>query len=111
MEFLLAGFTEGKGIRHFRFECLAPDRTRRTVVVHADTALARKHEIRIQELPLLCRRLLQSVDAGDVTDAMTFTEDHMILVQSACLAAAEKKPRPPMRPSPATGQAWRNTKL
>jgi hypothetical protein len=111
MDFLLIGFKEGSGVRHFRFECVAPDHSRRTVVVHADTALARKHEIRMQELPLLCLRLLQSINEGEVADAVTFTEDHMITIQTAARAAAEKKPKPPRRPSPAMGQAWRNLQL
>lgn len=114
MDFLLVGFKEGSGVRHFRFECVGPDRLRRMVVVHADVALARKHDIRMQELPLLCRRLLQSVEEGEVTDAITFTEDHMIAIQTAARAIAEKKsksPKPPRRSSPAVGLAWRNVKL
>ena len=108
MDFLLVGFKEGSDVRHFRFECVGPDRLRRTVVIHADMALARKHEIRMQELPLLCRRLLESIDEGEITDAVTFTEDHMISIQTAARAAAEKKPKLPQRPSSATGWAWRN---
>ena len=111
MDFLLLGFKEGSGVRHFRFEWVGPGRLRRTVVVHADMALARKHEIRMQELPLLCLRLLQGINEGEVTDAITFTEDHMIAIQTAARAASEKKPKTPRRPSPAIGQAWRNLQL
>ena len=112
MDFLLVGFKEeGSDIRRFLFECVAPDRSRRTVVVDANMALMRKHEIRVQELPLLCRRLLESIADGNLTDAITFTEDQMIAIQTAAAAGAEKKPKPPRRPSPATGQAWRNMQL
>jgi hypothetical protein len=63
----------------------------------------------MQELPLLCLRLLQSIDEGEVTDAITLTEDHMIAIHTAAQAAAEKKPKqPPRPPSPTNGQAWRN---
>jgi hypothetical protein len=111
MDFLLLGFKEGSGVRHFRFECVGPDHLRRTVVVDADMALARKYEIRMQELPLLCLRLLKSINEGEITDAITFTEDHMIGIHTAARANAEKKPKPSRRPSPATGQAWRNLQL
>jgi 20S proteasome alpha/beta subunit len=65
MNFLLAGFKEGGGSRHYSFDCVASDRSRTTVIVGADMALARKHEIRLQELPLLCVRLLESLGTTD----------------------------------------------
>jgi hypothetical protein len=112
MEFMLAGFKEGEGVREFRFDWVAADRSRRTVIVRADITLARKHDIRIQELPLLCRRLLENVQEGALPAAITLTEDHMIVIQSAARLAAEKKvQRPPRRPPTAAGQAWRNTVL
>ena len=113
MDFTLAGFKEGDGVRQFEFDCVAADRSRRKVIVRADVTLARKHDIRVQELPLLCRRLLDSVEEGALPAAITLTEDHMIAIQSAARMAAEKKAlhRPARRPSPATGQAWRNMHL
>jgi hypothetical protein len=80
-----------------------------TVIVRADVTLARKHEIRLQELPLLCRQLLESIREGGLVGAVTLTEDHMIAIKAAARSAAEKKPhKAPRRPSPAVGQAWRN---
>lgn len=112
MTFTLSGFTEGNGLRRFAFQCVGGDGGRRTIVVRADVSLARKHEIRLQELPLICLRLLQSSGDGTLAEAITLTEDQMIAVQTTARTAAEKKFRkPPRRPSPATGQAWRNSHL
>lgn len=112
MEFMLAGFKEGDGVRKYRFDWVAADRSRRAVIVCADVSLARKHEIRVQELPLLCRRLLDTIGETELAAAITLTEDHMIAIQAAARTAAEKKPhKPPRRPSPRAGEAWRNTHL
>jgi hypothetical protein len=111
MEFVLVGFKEGDGVRRFAFDCVRADRTRTKVIVRADVTLARKHEIRLQELPLLCRRLLESVPEDDLETAITFTEDHMIAIQAAARVLLEKKPHKAPRPSAATGQAWRNLQL
>jgi hypothetical protein len=110
MDFVLAGFEEGDGVRKYHFDCVATNRSKRAISVFADVTLARKHEIRVQELPLLCRRLLQSMEPGSLAATITLTEDHMIAVQQVARAAAEKKPhKPPRRPSARAGQQWRNT--
>jgi hypothetical protein len=112
MNFILAGFNENAGIRQFAFNCVAADSSRSTVIVRTDVSLARKHEIRLQELPLLCLRLLESIEQEGLDSAITLTEDHMIAIQTAARTAAEKKPhKPPRRPSQAVGQAWRNKHL
>jgi hypothetical protein len=112
MTFTLGGFKEKGGVRQFLFKGAASDRSAMTVVVCADVTLARKHEIRLQELPLLCVRLLESIEDTNLAPAITLTEDHMIAIQAAARDKAEKKPHhPPRRPSPAAGQAWRNTQI
>ena len=112
MNYTLATFKERSGIRQFLFNCVAGDRSTTTIIVCADVALARKHDIRLQELPLICLRLLESIEDGNLTPAITLTEDHMIAIQTAARDKAEKKPHhPPRRPSPAVGQAWRNTQI
>lgn len=112
MTITLTGFSQGDGLRRFVFQCIGADRARTNVVVRADVSLARKHEIRLQELPLICLRLLESLENERLVGAITLTEDHMIAIQTAARSAAEKKPqRPPRRPSPEAGQAWRNTHL
>lgn len=106
---LLAGFKDRDGGRHFSFERVAADRTRTPIVVDADIALARKHNIRLQELPLLCVQMLESLDDVADRDAMTLTEDHMRAIQASLLASTtiaklHKQTRPA---SAGVGQAWR----
>jgi hypothetical protein len=112
MDFMLAGFKEGNGVRRYHFDWVATDRSRRAVIVSADLTLARKHEIRIQELPLLCRRLLDTIQEPELSAAVALTEDHMIAIQASARAAAEKKSqKPPRRPAAKPGEAWRKTHL
>jgi hypothetical protein len=110
---LLAGFKDRDGARHFSFECVAADRSRTAVVVGADMALARKHEIRLQELPLLCVRLIESLGNGAAAGAITLTEDHMKAIQTASRdSAAAAKPHKQGKPViPNLGQAWRKPML
>lgn len=93
MTFTLSGFKEGDGFRRFTFQCVAADRSMTTVTVRADVSLARKHEIRLQELPLLCLRLLQSLDEKAPVVPIILTEAHMIAIQMEARAAGEKKAR------------------
>ena len=111
MEFILVGFNENAGVRQFAFDCIHADRSRQKVTVRADVTLARKYQIRLQELPLLCRRLLESIPEGGLKTAITFTEDHMVAIQTAARSVPDKKPHKAPRPSPLTGQAWRNLQL
>lgn len=112
MTFTLAGFAEGGGLRKFVFRCTRADRSHSTVMVRADVSLARKHEIRLQELPLICVRLLESLGEGELVGPITLTEDHMIGIQKAARAAAEKRtwkpaPRRPANANPNVGTGWR----
>ena len=111
MTFTLAGFDDGEGLRRFAFQCVDTDRSKSTVIVRADVSLARQHQIRLQELPLICLQLLESLSDEEFTEGITLTEDRMIAIQSAARSAAEKKVRkaPKRPPSPETGQAWRTT--
>lgn len=112
MTFTLTGFKEGNGTRRFAFQCVAADRSRTAITVDADVSLARKHDIRLQELPLICLRLLESLEGEVPVSPITLTEDHMTAIQTAARTAAEKKPhKAPRRPSPETGQAWRTGRV
>jgi hypothetical protein len=108
--FSLAGFTQQGEFRVFTFERPGADRTRTKYTVRADLALVRKYDIQVQELPLLCRSLLESRDDSEDTRGYTFTEEAMRLhadSASARRAEAQKK-RPPRRPSGfSSGSAWR----
>jgi len=114
MQFILTGFTQETAFRVFAFECVNVDRTRTQFTVKADLGLARKYGIRVQELPLLCRAVLENGGNGEGKRDLTFTEDEMQLrARDSALAretAAMKKPR---RPASSTniGSAWRTSQF
>ena len=110
MQFILTGFTQDTGFRVFAFEGIAGDRTRTAFTVRTDLALIRRYGIRVQELPLLCRGLLERRDDGVQERTMTFTEEGMRLHADSRAAdrdAAQRRKStrrpPPTRPE--TG--WR----
>src|SRR5579864_3250896 len=79
MQYILTGFTHDVGFRVFAFEGIGEDRMRTIFSVRADLALVKKYGIRMQELPLLCRAILEQRDGTDTTRAFTYTEDAMCL--------------------------------
>jgi hypothetical protein len=110
MQFILTGFTQDMAFRVFAFEGVKADRTRAQYTVRADLGLVRKYGIRVQELPLLCRALLDKCGESEEKRALTFSEDDMQLrARDSALAretAALRKP--PRRPAAANiGTAWR----
>jgi len=103
LQFILTGFKQDTGFRVFAFESTATDRTRTEYTVRADLALTRRYGIPIQELPLLCRALLERRGDCDQPSAMTFTEDEMRLHANTCAEArqaAALKRKAPRRPAP-----------
>jgi hypothetical protein len=112
MQFILTGFTQDLGCRVFAFEGIAADRIRTAFTVRADLALIRRYGIQIQELPLLCRSVLERRDEASLTQGFTFTEDEMRTCAAARAAAKDEaahRRRPPRRPAPETlGAAWRS---
>ena len=111
MQFVLTTFTQDMGFRVFAFERIDDDRIRTTCSVRVDLALIRTYGIRMQELPLLCRSLLERRDAASLTHVLTFTEEDMSVYSKDCASAREaaaQKRKPPRRPpSENTGSAWR----
>ena len=102
MRFILTGFTQDFGFRVFAFERIGENRMRTACTVRADLALSRRYEIQMQELPLLCRGLLERRDEGDGLRALTFTEDEMRLYMQERRAAREvaaQKRKPPHKPA------------
>jgi hypothetical protein len=104
MQFLLTGFTPGTEFRVFAFQGIEADRTRTEFTVRTDLSLIRRYGIRMQELPLLCRGLLERKDAEveerrnagrEVPDAggedrtLTFTEEEMRIHATNCAAERE----------------------
>ena len=111
MQFILTGFTQDMAFRVFSFERMGLDRIRTKVAVRADLALIRRYGIQMQDLPLLCRNLLERSDDSETTHTLTFTEDDMSLHAKGCAAAKEaaaQKRKPSRRPpSENVGAAWR----
>lgn len=102
VQFLLTGFTQDKDDRVFSFDGVNLDRTKTPVQVRIDTRMARHYGIRPQELPLLCRSLLDSFPEGQQHTVVTFGEEEMSRhrAEIALRTAAAKVRRPPRRPSP-----------
>jgi hypothetical protein len=111
MECHLVDVHDENGVRQFAFDCIREDRSKMMVNIRADLTMARKYDIRLQELPLICRQFLDRLGEGGLKPDVTVTEDQMAAIRNAAQSAAEKKPRKPTRPSPGTGQAWRNMHL
>jgi hypothetical protein len=123
MQFILTGFTQETGFRVFAFEGVVVGQIRTVFTVRADLALSRRYGIAMQELPLLCRSLLdrQDEDAHNKEESgepdsltrhsLTFSEDEMRAwadkrAADRALAALKKKaPRRPVVEN--AGAAWR----
>ena len=111
MPFILTGFTQDMGFRVFAFARGEADRSSVVYTVRADLALSRRYKIALQELPLLCRNLLESREDIEETCALTFGEEEMCLYASKCAmarqAAAQKRKPPRQQPGAHVGAAWR----
>ena len=111
MQFILTGFTQELGFRVFAFERMGEDRVRTRWTVRADLALSRRYGIRLQELPLMCRGLLERGDDAEETRAIIFSEELMRTCADERAAAKEgaahkrKAPRRPVAEN--SGAAWR----
>lgn len=112
LQFILTGFTEELGFRIFAFERLGEDRVRTRCTVKADLLLIRRYGIRLQELPLMCRGLLERGDDVSETPAVTFSEDQMRACadeRAAAKDSAAHKRKPPKKPAGDTpGAGWRS---
>jgi hypothetical protein len=111
-QFILRGFSQTRGIRIYTFEGTGNER-RADYTVEVDLALIPRYGIRIQDLPLLCRELLQQRVKPDEISSVTFTEQHMRSLaerRATEREEAEQRKKPPRRPPSAnTGAAWRTT--
>lgn len=108
MTIALAGFRTFDNVRRYYFDVVAEDRSRQHVTVGADLDLVRRYRIPLQELPLLCRRLLEGHTKIETT---MFTERDMAqyaterTAQTNALTQKRQARRPAV--SNRTGQAWR----
>jgi len=77
MEYLLTGYRQATSIRVFTFDGVAADRSRTEFTVSVDTGLIGRYAIGLQELPLLCRQLLELRATARGSQSFTFAESDM----------------------------------
>lgn len=109
-QYTITGFTHELGFRVFAFECVGEDRLRMEYTVRADLGLIRRYGIRVQELPLLCRGILERRNEGEAQRTFTYTEGDMSHHAEDCAlraADAQKRKTPRKPPSENLGAAWR----
>ena len=109
-QFVLKGFSEVSGFRVFEFEGISADWTRTSFTVRTDLALTRRYGIRLQELPLLCRAVLERRREGAEQRAYVYSDEDMRLYAKCEAAQAEvarRKKRPRTHVTGNTGTAWR----
>ena len=79
MKLLYMGFAhKTTGIRHYSFQGQIPDGTRKGFFVSTDVALLTKHHIQIQEVPMMCLRLLESAAEAQPQLNFILTEADML---------------------------------
>jgi hypothetical protein len=110
-QFVIIGFSDSDGFRIFRFQGVAPDQSKTYWTVTIDLALSRRYGIQMQELPLLCRGVLDRHDKSLETRDLNYSEADMNQRKEAADAArleAAKSRKTPRRPSTENnGSAWR----
>jgi hypothetical protein len=108
-QFFLTGFTQAAAIRIYAFDGRI-DARRTPYTVEVDLALISAFGIRIQDLPLLCRELLQERAPLDEICAVVFTEQRMrSYAEKLALAReeAEHRRKQPKHLAPAdAGTGW-----
>ena len=108
-QFLLTGFTQVAGIRIYAFEGRV-DARRIDYTVEVDLALIPRYGIRIQDLPLLCRDLLQQGTEPEEISAVVFTEQRMRSHAEKLAVAREeaehRKKQPRRLASADAGTGW-----
>jgi len=92
MKLLYMGFAhKTTGIRHYSFQGQIPDGTRKGFFVSTDVALLTKHHIQIQEVPMMCLRLLESAtEAQPQLELFILTEADMLAHISAKASIKEQ---------------------
>ncbi len=109
-QYILTGFSQTACIRLYAFEGIGDGR-RVDYTVAVNLSLIPNYGIRIQDLPLLCRELLQKRVESSEISALTYTEDEM-RAQAEKLAAEREESarrknadRRPVNAHPGSG--WR----
>ncbi len=107
--FVLREIGNERTARRFTFEVAGNGVARTSIVVAVDLDLARKYAISLQELPLLCLRLLERSPSAENTVVFSEAEmvDHAKLRADAKLSNDRKQMLRKKRTSALVGQAWR----
>jgi len=109
-QFILTGFSQAAGVRTYAFEGVL-DGKRAPYTVEVELARIGGYGIRIQDLPLLCRDLLQQLPEAEELSAFVFTEQlmrtHAEKVATAREEAEQKKKQPRHIAGASAGAAWR----
>jgi hypothetical protein len=94
MGYVMNSFHHESSIRKFLFDRIDADYRRTSFTVCVDLGMIRKYKISLQELPLLCRYLLEGQSADGQIRVLTFTEadmqGHADRRTAALRAAAER---------------------
>ncbi len=109
MTFVLNGFSQDGEFRVFSFQGIAADHARTTFRVRIHLALSRQYGIRIQDLPILCKALLERSGEPPSSRNTTFTERLMSEYAARAAARSSASQAAAHRKSSAVklGAAWR----
>ena len=115
MQYIIKGFTHDVGFRVFAFQGISEDRVKTEYKVRADLGLINRYGIRVQELPLLCRGILERRNEDEEQQTFTYTESDMRRNAELCAAElcalrtadAQKRKTPRKPPSQNEGSTWR----
>jgi hypothetical protein len=110
MTFVLTEIRTFDNVRRYYFDVVAEDQSRRQVTVGADLDLIRRYRIPLQELPLLCRRLLEGHAKIETTmftesDMQNYVSDRTAETNSLLQKRKARRPQVSNR----VGQAWRGS--
>jgi hypothetical protein len=78
MNYILTAFKQRDSIRQYAFRGTTEDKQHRDFTVDVDLALLLRHRIPLQEIPLLCRRLLEGKPVSEQSRHLTFTPALML---------------------------------
>jgi hypothetical protein len=111
MEFSMTGFKQDRLVRRYTFKAPSANKTVRLFAVEMDVTLLRKYGISLQEIPLLCCRLLEKAALPEDQHVLTFSEELMrehAENRAAMERLARDKRKAHRRPiSKRVGQHWR----
>jgi hypothetical protein len=114
LRYILEGFVPEREFRLFSFQAvdlrpLASGGGRTAYTVRTDLSLVRKYGIHLQELPLLCRELLERRPVSEAGCHLTLTEEDLRVRQAERLIAEAARKKWRRAPPGNAGQAWRTT--